>query len=168
MHRPVEDGLEDYLGGHAEPSRMKRFHEHVQKCADCRTELSAIESQARMVRSLKPGGEFEPAPGFYARVMGRIEAQSRESSWSLFLEPLVARQLMFASLCLLVLLASAAVSANIGTGHDSIAATPVSVFADEPLPAADGSDPQHDRTVVLTNLTSEYFGGAGLILTSSD
>jgi hypothetical protein len=111
----------------------------------------------------------DPAPGFYARVIERIEAQRVNSFWSVFLEPVMARRIVYASLCLLVLLGSAVVSTGPMQSGPAAATTPVALMADESMPAADGSDIHHDRTVVLTTLTS--FGGpagADFLPTSSD
>jgi hypothetical protein len=46
--------------------------------------------------------EVEPDPGFYARVMNRIETQAKPSVWSLFAESMFAKRLAYASATFLV------------------------------------------------------------------
>ena len=47
---------------------------------------------------------MEPRPGFYARVLDRIEAQGPGSVWALFFDSLFARRIAMASLALALLL----------------------------------------------------------------
>src|SRR5262249_52878048 len=100
MHRPMEEGLESYLAGRPEA----QFVEHVAQCAECREMVMRMEEQAKLLRVLKGPAEIEPAPGFYGRVMDRIETQREFSIWGVFLEPLFARRLIYASAALTVLL----------------------------------------------------------------
>lgn len=166
MHRPIEDGLEDYLSGRAEPAKMKRFHDHLGSCDGCRSDLQQYEAQAHLIRSLRVLEDVEPAPGFYARVIERIEAQRAASYWSLFMEPAVSRQLMYATFSLLLVLASAIWSTGSAGNSQTMAATPIGVMAVE-MPVADGADVQRDRSVVLTNFAS-YGTGAGEPASSGD
>jgi hypothetical protein len=61
----------------------------------------------RLLAELKAPDEIAPAPGFYARVMDRIEAQGSKSIWAVFLEPLFGRRLAVASGVLLLVLGAA-------------------------------------------------------------
>jgi len=167
MHRPIQDGLEEYLGGRGNPGRLKSFHDHMAACDECRNQVKALEEQSQLVQSLRVPAMVDPTPGFYARVIERIEAQRANSFWSIFLEPMMARRIAYASLCLLVLLGSAVVGTG-PVGSSAIAASPVGIMAVEPMPAADGTDPHHDRTVVLTTLASFSSGGFDSLQTSSD
>lgn len=168
MHRPIQDGLEDYLGGRKDPSAMKAFHQHLAACETCRAEVDSLARQSALLRVLRAPAPVEPAPGFYARVIERIESQRSLSFWSVFLEPWMAKRIAFASLCLLVLLGSTVMTTDPMGEPNSIAATPVGLMATDVMPAADGSDPHHDRAVVLTTLASFGGSGAPLIQTSSD
>ena len=47
--------------------------------------------------------EIEPRPGFYARVLDRIEAQGPGSAWTLFFDSLFGRRIAMASLALALL-----------------------------------------------------------------
>lgn len=167
MHRPIEEGLEDYLGGKAAPTAMKRFHDHLASCPECRDEVKLLELQSTGIRSLRY--EADPSPGFYARVMERIEAQRRTSYWSMFLEPLVVRPIMYASFGLLLFFVSAVWSTGPSQHLEVMALPPMSFLAAEPMPVADGSDPGHDRAVVLTNLASfSENDGPAFLPTSTD
>src|ERR1700736_1136185 len=96
MHQPMRDSLEEYLKGstHQIP---QAFHAHLEACEDCASELRLLETQANMLRSLRSVEDVAPPPGFYARVMGRIEEQGRVSVWSVFLQPSFGRRLAMAS-----------------------------------------------------------------------
>jgi hypothetical protein len=52
------------------------------------------------------GIDFEPRPGFYARVLDRIESQRPSSIWALFSESLFGRRLAAASLALALVTAA--------------------------------------------------------------
>jgi hypothetical protein len=71
-----------------------------------------------MLLSLRPPEEMEPAPGFYARVMQRIEEQSRTSSiWSVFIDSPFGKRLVFASLSVALALGSYVVAQESRDGH---------------------------------------------------
>jgi anti-sigma factor RsiW len=164
MHRPILEGLEEFLSGSGESDRVQRLSQHLAECGECRRLVDGMRSQSAAVRSLRAPEEVEPAPGFYARVIDRIEAQSRNSLWSVFLEPLFAKRLVFASLALFALLASA-----VWTSDPAIAlheANPVGLMAVD-MPHADGVDPQRDRNVVFVQLAT-YGGEGGELQLSSD
>jgi hypothetical protein len=72
-------------------------------CAECREEVDAMRMQTELLRSWSLTGdvpEVEPRPGFYARVLERIEAQRPVSIWALFTESVVGRRLATASLAM--------------------------------------------------------------------
>lgn len=86
MHRRMRDELERILEGKAEPSP-----EH-------REEIAAMREQAAWIRGLRAPEDSEPRPGFYARVMERIEAQGPASIWNLFFDSQFALRLAVASI----------------------------------------------------------------------
>ncbi len=156
MHEPVVEGLEEYLAGEARGVRLAAIEQHLAGCADCRGAVEALRAQQQLLRELRTPVVTGPAPGFYARVMERIEAQRTRSIWSIFLEPAFSRRLSYASLALLVALSAAVWS---GGGEAVVdEGNPMVVIATE-LPEAPGLDPGHDRSVVLTHLVSR--NGAG-------
>jgi anti-sigma factor RsiW len=100
MHRQVEDNLEEILESSAHPAES-----HLAECAECREEIAAMRAHATAFRSLRaPGDDLEPRPGFYARVMERIEAEGPKSIWNMFFESTFGRRIAVASLALLMLM----------------------------------------------------------------
>jgi hypothetical protein len=161
IHQPIQDSLEDYLSGKASPDRVKGFHAHLAECEECRNLVTAFQSQSRMIQVLRPPTQvseslLEPSPGFYARVMARIESQESNSVWSLFLEPVFGKRLAFASMALFVLLASVAYTTNDSSPVRAGMRTPEGILAvhDIEYPPAPGVDIQRDRDIVLTHLAS--------------
>lgn len=156
MHEPVVDGLEEYLAGTLAGRRLTEFEQHLAGCGECRRLLSALPAQQALLGALRPPRPVSPAPGFYARVMERIEARRASSIWAALLEPAFGRRLSYAMLALLVVLSAAVWN---GPGQPVIdESNPMAVFAIE-LPEANGADPGHDRAVVLTHLVSMSGGG---------
>lgn len=101
MHQPMEQGLESYLAGRPDES----FLRHIEECVECREAVGVAQLHSEIIQTLRaPAESFEPAAGFYARVMDRIESQRESSIWSVFLEPLFGRRLMYASAVLTLLL----------------------------------------------------------------
>lgn len=155
MHQPILDGLEDYLSGQARSDRLQQFHLHLAECAGCREEVQLLHAQAALFQVLRPGEEAEPLPGFYARVRSRIDSYQADSIWSLFLEPVFARRLVFASLGLLLLLGSVAITAPSGTvSASSLMPERILAVHDLEYPPASGVDMDHDRGLVLSHLAS--------------
>ncbi len=136
-----------------------------------RQEVLDMMDLSRLIRdnfqvSAEERDHLEPSPGFYARVMARIESQALPPSiWNFFLEPLGMR-LVYASLTLAALLFAATL---IDTTPDSlplVASEPPATFVeDAPLQgamlASDGpslpvveSTPEHDRGSALVHLTT--------------
>jgi hypothetical protein len=63
-----------------------------------------MQVQAELFRTLRVREEVDPAPGFYARVIQRIEERAKESMWAAFLLSPFAKRLTYASLALAVML----------------------------------------------------------------
>lgn len=158
MHQPIRDNLEEYLKGstHQVP---QAFHAHLVACEECASELRLLEKQANMLRSLRSEADEGPNPGFYARVMGRIEEQDRRSVWSVFLQPSFGRRLTIASATLVLLLGTYLVTTE--PGDQSIVLAPSTVASDSvnvPAPEAgvvpDTLQQQRQRDAVLVDLAS--------------
>ena len=150
MHDPIKEHLEDLLkprGG--TPSGVES---HLANCGECREELAQMRGQSRLFDALRVPG-IDPAPGFYARVIGRIEAQDRSSIWNVFTESPFGRRLAVASLTLALLLGAYLVSTEPG---DRFAPSDSSVAIAEQVPEvpAIGSDTEQTRDTVLVNLSS--------------
>src|SRR5271168_2643505 len=106
MHRLIRDHLEVVLAGSraAETNSPEAAHlaTHLNECQECRGEIEAMREQAETLRTLSAG--VEPQPGFYARVMERIETQGALSIWSVFFDSPFGRRIAFASMALALIL----------------------------------------------------------------
>jgi hypothetical protein len=168
MHESIRDGLEDYLKDPA--GRIPReFKAHLGACQDCASELRLLETQSEMLRLLQAGGEMAPRPGFYGRVMERIEDQRRSSIWYVFLEPAFGRRLAWTSAALVLALgtylvtselaeppiaqAPAAIAVNVAAPQATPSGAPAGETADAAVPA-DNARQQQRRNAVLVNLAS--------------
>jgi hypothetical protein len=126
LHRIVEDNIEELLTGTPVPAAQT----HLDACAECREMLSGLGRQSRWIRTLKAphdgvdGFDPEPSPGFYARVMERIEAEGPISVWNLFIESAFGRRIAVASLALAMLLGVYLVSVERGDSEQVIAVRP--------------------------------------------
>lgn len=147
MHEPIKEGLEDFLRGSADAG----FLAHLDACLQCRREVDRLSEQAAMVRLLRVEENLSPAPGFYGRVMARVEAQSRSSFWSLLLDPAFGRKLMYVSASLVVLLGTYLLATE--AGNRAVASSPAEQYLTEQEPAV-GGNPQKDRDVVLVRLAT--------------
>jgi len=108
MHREICDHLEDVLSGTPPDSATK----HLRACEECRGKVVAMAGQAALIRMLKAPADAEPRPGFYARVLERIEAEGPVSIWNLFAESAFGKRIAVASLALALLLGIYLVSAE--------------------------------------------------------
>jgi anti-sigma factor RsiW len=148
MHEPVIEHLEEYIHGNG---RSPAVEEHLSKCAECKHELEAMRAQSAVFRRAFRS-EFEPSPGFYARVMNRIESQAKPSVWSLFGESMFARRLAYASATFLVLVGVVFVSSTQPDQPLSFSDPQTILASDEYTPVS--MDTQHDREVILVNLAT--------------
>jgi predicted anti-sigma-YlaC factor YlaD len=149
MHEPLKEQLEDYLQGRAAPE----VHEHLANCTSCKWAVDEMMGQSSLLRSLKNSREVEPPPGFYARVMSRIETQALPSIWNIFGDSMFAKRLTYASLTLLVLMATYIVSDH-AEQQPLTTSAPEMIMAGDQKASAVGSDPQKDREAVLVNLAT--------------
>jgi hypothetical protein len=183
MHRQVREHLEEVLtepgvgvnvrmrgapSGVSSPQAGSEatMAKHLAECHECGEEVRAMREQAALLRQLRPstrdGEELSPRPGFYARVMERIEAEGAGSIWSLFFESVFGRRLAAAALALAVLLGVCLVSAERFSGVDpQVAEQPGQVMPalrgqvvfgeDQPGAVLTGSP---DQDSVLVNLVT--------------
>ncbi len=157
MDRRIENNLEDWLRGSLPQSARSEFESVLREDEETRRMVEAFERHARMMReTLRPAQELDPAAGFYARVMDRIEAQRGNSFWGLLLEPLFFRRVAMASAALLVLMGVMLVSpredqtlAAFGSGVENF-------LAENGAPAPDPAREQQarNRDALLVNLTT--------------
>lgn len=146
MHRIVQDGLEDYLAGRV----LREFEVHVQNCEECRGELEEIGFVSSLFRESfeVPAVEVVPAPGFYARVSGVIEARKSVSPWAFFsIDALFGRRVAFASLLALALVGGFLVSRESGAALDLPQPGPEAIIAQQD-PASVDATVNRDRMMV--------------------
>src|SRR5947209_876191 len=127
MHGYIRDQLEDLLATAPPAGRLpgaipkydvEGVSKHLQSCADCSSELETMQAQSAILRALRaPEDEVEPAAGFYARVMQRIEESAKDSIWSVFIYSPFGKRLAFASLAIAALLSTYVVSLEARDGH---------------------------------------------------
>jgi len=142
------DGLEDYLAGALNAVDRKHIEVHLDQCEMCREEVSAMQDVALLLGSLRAGDGVEPAPGFYARVMQRVEAgtpKAAPSAANLFgFDLAMGRRLAFACLMTLAILGFFLVSRE--TSY-SPSPSPESIMAQQEIPAF-GQAQGHDAMLV--------------------
>ena len=150
MHQPVQDNLEDYFSGKDRMESSRIVQAHLGGCAECRKTVEAFATQNEMIRMLRVEEEVEPIAGFYARVLERIEAQTKTSFWYFFLMPGMGRRFVLAGLAFIALLGAVAVR----TDPEGAAPTPMDIIAEHEYPPTPGIDQSHDRDVVLVGLAT--------------
>jgi predicted anti-sigma-YlaC factor YlaD len=136
---------------------QREIENHLASCEECRRTLERMRRQSALFQTLQPAAEIDPAPGFYARVLDRIESQRIPSVWDLLIEPVFARRLAYVSLTLLAILGVFMFTAD-GVGDPSelvfSSHSPEVILAEEPVVPVLGDDVDHDRSVVLVNLAT--------------
>jgi len=151
MHQPIRERLEDYLSGMDEASR-REFEGLLAENDSSRREVEEMRRQAELLGVLRASEPVEPSPGFYARVLDRVESARPASVWDVFLQPVFARRLAYGSLALLLVLGTLTASA---VREPAVAAiSPEMILGEQPVSPAFGRDQQRDRTVVLVNLAT--------------
>src|SRR5580698_3274311 len=109
MHRSIRDHLEEVLAG-SRDGGSRELEEHLTNCEECSGEVKAMREQVLLLRDLR--AEAEPQPGFYARVLERIEAEGPVSIWNVFIESAFGRRIAMASMTLALLLGIYVVTAE--------------------------------------------------------
>jgi hypothetical protein len=160
MHQPIRNHLETYLSyssgasnGNSQEQRIpQEFHAHLAACRSCAQEVQVLANHAQLLRASQHAEQLELRPGFYARVLERIERQRKpDSFWSVFLEPSFGKRLAYACTALVLVLGTYLVSSEPG---DQLTAPIVVVSQDQASPNVDGSIQPKDRDAVLVNLAS--------------
>src|ERR1035438_1996765 len=109
MHREIRNHIEDVLAGSKAqagvPNVVRHVVQHVDGCQDCREEIGQMREQAALLRELRAPADLDldAQPGFYARVLQRIEAEGPVSIWNLFIESALGRRIAVASMALALL-----------------------------------------------------------------
>lgn len=115
-------------------------------------EVQTMCEQARFLRELRcPEGVY-PRPGFTSRVMARIESEKPTAIWNLFVSPLLSKQLAFASVVLMAMLAGFLVARS--AERSMIAVETQRVLMEPEHPGNLGVDPARDRQNMLVTLAN--------------
>jgi predicted anti-sigma-YlaC factor YlaD len=152
MHREIQDGLEDFLAGTADPNGQVRIETHLRECTECRQEVESMREMAELFSSLRSPDPPLPAPGFYARVNKLIEEQQPAPFWAAALEPFFGKRLALASLLVMATLGTVLVSRE--TEEYAVGPSPEMILAVEKDAPAVESGPAIDRDQMLYTLAS--------------
>ena len=159
MHGSTRDRLEELLAGgvrqNAANAGSQGVHPepdgHVHGCLECSSELNTMREQAEWMRRLRPAAELEPAPGFYARVLQRIEDRAKRSIWYGLVYSPAGKRLAYASLSLALVLGLYVLAAE---QMDRPAVTHRAVMQ-RTVPEVSGANtPAEQRDAVLVNFAS--------------
>ena len=154
MHREIEDNLEDFLAGTADPNGRGRIETHLRECSECRQEVESMREMSAWFSSLRSPDPPEPGPDFYARVNILIEKQRPTPFWSGALDPFFGKRLALASLLMLATLGTVLVSRE--TGSYTPGPTPEMILAAEQDAPPVESSPLLDRDQMLYTLVSHH------------
>ncbi len=53
MHRSIRDRLEDLLAARGAAAKDSKLNAHLSSCAECSSELSSMQAQAKLLSSLR-------------------------------------------------------------------------------------------------------------------
>ncbi len=159
MHRSTRDQLEGLLTGELRQEAPCKGAEqgeaaaesHLRECAECASELRAIREQAQFVRTLRASGDLEPAPGFYARVLQRIEQRAKRSIWYGLVYSPVGKRLAYASLSLALALGLYVIAAE---QMDRPVVTKPTIAQQNAPEVSGAGTPTEQRDAVLVNFAS--------------
>ena len=101
MHRVIQDHLEEILSEPQSTECDPQVVSHINECEECRSEVEGMRAQSSLLRELRTAAE--PRPGFYARVMERIESQGAVSIWNVFSDSPFGRRIAVVSMALVLL-----------------------------------------------------------------
>ena len=159
MHVSTRDRLEEFL---AKRVRQTEVHQnasdqdaHLQSCPECSSELHEMQNQAEWMRDLRAPEELDPAPGFYARVLQRIEERAKRSIWYGLVYSPAGKRLAYVSLSLALALGFYVIAAE-HTEQRPVLAQPAMAAAQSANPEVFGAAgaPAEQRDAVLVNLAS--------------
>jgi hypothetical protein len=155
MHGLIRDHLEDYLRGGSERKLPWEFEQHLRNCDECRGELALMLEQSQLLHVLAPSHDLSVAPGFYARVLDRIEARQNQSFWNVFLDPAFGRRIVATCVTVIVLLGGYLAFTE-SRSQEPVNVDAESIMAVEDHPPGLGQDRQRDRDTILVTLATYH------------
>ncbi len=153
MHGVVRNRLEDLLRA----DRSKPLPEHLASCAECLSELNLMKSQSMQLAALRAAEVLEPSPGFYARVLQRIEESEYDSFWAFFVDSTFSKRLAAASLTIALALGTYMVSEESGARAPTRSAV-ISLAGNLHYDAPVVGSPDEQRDAVLDNFAEHHIG----------
>jgi hypothetical protein len=111
-----------------------------------------MQAQAELLNTLRAPEEIDPAPGFYARVLQRIEERAKESMWAAFITSPFAKRLTYASLTIAVMLGTYVVTQEARDGHLGGGSTVIAQSSHYDVPVTGSETEQRDA--VLENFAA--------------
>jgi anti-sigma factor RsiW len=150
MHSVVTENIEEFLAGTLEPAEHQALEAHLESCALCREEVRGMQSVSLLFSSLRTEVEFEPAAGFYARVMQRAEETRPASFFSgiFALDTIFGRKLVFSSLLTLGILGGYLISRE---SSYMAGPTPDAIMAQQTQAAFNSAPAPESMLITLTN-----------------
>jgi anti-sigma factor RsiW len=150
MHSVVMENIEEFLAGTLEPAEHKALEAHLSSCELCREEVRGMQSVSLLFGSLRTEAAFEPAPGFYARVLQRAEETKPASFFAgiFALDTIFGRKLVFSSLLTLGILGGYLVSRE---SSYMAGPTPDAIMAEQTQAAFDSASAPENMLITLTN-----------------
>jgi anti-sigma factor RsiW len=149
MHAVVMESLEEYLSGALAPAVERRIEAHLGACKACREDVAGMREVGLLFGSLRCAETVEPPPGFYARVVARVDARKAAPSFANFfaLDFAFGRRLAFGSLVTLAVLGSFLIVRESGS---PVGPSPETVMAEEYSAAYDSAPAQDNMLLTLT------------------
>jgi anti-sigma factor RsiW len=149
MHAVIIENLEEYLTGSLHPAALRKIEAHLATCSSCQEEVSAMQDLSGMFASMRPAEAFEPAPGFYNRVVEQV-GRNKPAPWFaglLGFDMAFGRRLVFASLLLLGVMGSYLVTHESGL---QVSSSPEAILAQQNAPAFESARAEDNMLVTLT------------------
>ncbi len=153
MHRLISERLEELLGDAPVSGLSREVEAHLATCGECREQLEDFRLQARLLKMLRADEDLAPAPGFYFRVMERIQARRNASVWNALMDPGFSWRLAFGSLAALFVLGAFLVLHE-SSSPAAFTTPPEALIAVDDRSPELGVDLQRDRDTVLVTLAT--------------
>ncbi len=155
MEERIRHRLEDYLGGKLAPGADPLFDRLVESRPENLALLNSYRENAELFReTLRAPEGVAPAPGFYARVLARVEMEaSQPSFWSTF-TGVFGQRLVYASVMLLLILGIALVGTEADNRLPEYAEAPARILVDDRPDVHLVGNEDEDRGRVFVNLAS--------------
>ncbi len=147
MHESIRNELESVFESGLANRAVDR---HLASCGHCAAEIEVMRNQNDLLHTLKPAEEMDPAPGFYARVLQRIEERAKDSIWAVFIYSPFGKRFALASFSVALLLGTYVVAQEQLDGHLTSDTVVTQAHYDAPM----NGDQAQQRDAVLENFAA--------------